>query len=54
VSWPEAVRAMRSWLELWVMLWRDWRAFSEKPPPPELKALLERVFSGQGLCLYVH
>jgi hypothetical protein len=23
-------------------------------PPPELRALLERVFSGGGLYLYVH
>jgi hypothetical protein len=27
--------------------------FSETPPPPQLKALLERVFSGRGLYLYV-
>jgi len=33
---------------------RYWRAFSEKPPPPRLKALLEGVFSGRGLCLYAH
>jgi hypothetical protein len=36
VSWPEALRAMRSWLEPWV-----------------IKALLELVFSGQGLYLYL-
>jgi hypothetical protein len=40
------------WLEPWVLLWRYWRAFSEKDPPRELRALLERVFSGKGLCLY--
>jgi hypothetical protein len=31
VSWPQALRAMRVWLEPWVMLWRYWRAFSDKP-----------------------
>ena len=31
-----------------------WRAFCGMPPPQELKALLERVFSGRGLYLYVH
>ena len=36
------------------LLWRYWRAFSDKPPPPGLKALLDRVFSGEGLYLYVH
>ncbi len=28
--------------------------FCGKPPPRELEALLERVFSGRGLYLYVH
>jgi hypothetical protein len=52
-SWPEALRAVRAWLEPWIMLWRYWRAFTDLPPPPELKALLDRVFSGRGLHLYV-
>jgi hypothetical protein len=43
---------MRTWLEPWVMLWRYWRAFSDKPPPAELGMLLEQVFSGRGLYLY--
>ena len=47
------VRMVRGWLEPWVMLWRYWRAFSDLPPPPELRVLLERVFSGRGLYLYV-
>ncbi len=51
-SWPQALREVRGWLEPWVMLWRYWRAFSDLPPPTELRALLERVFSGRGLCLY--
>jgi hypothetical protein len=52
--WPETLRAVRGWLEPYVMLNRYWRAFSAKPPPPRLKALLERTFSGRGLYLYVH
>jgi hypothetical protein len=36
------------------MLWRYWRAFSGMPPPPELRRLLEQLFAGRGLCLYVH
>jgi hypothetical protein len=35
------------------MVWRYWRAFTDKDPPEELRALLERVFSGEGLYLYV-
>jgi hypothetical protein len=52
VSWPEALRAVRAWLEPWIMLRRYWRAFSGKPPPSGLKALLERVFAGEGIYLY--
>ena len=51
-SWPLALRRVRAWLEPYVMLMRYWRAFSDLSPPPELEALLEWVFSGQGLCLY--
>jgi hypothetical protein len=36
------------------MLWRYWRAFTDLPPPQELRALLESVFSGEGLYLYAH
>jgi hypothetical protein len=35
-----------------VMLMRYWRAFSDLPPPKELRTLLEWVFSGRGLYLY--
>lgn len=52
MSWPEALRTVRVWLEPWVMLRRYCRAFSNLPPPPELRVLLERVFSGRGLYLY--
>jgi hypothetical protein len=53
MSWPRALRSARGWLEPWIMLRRYWRAFSGAPPPPELRALLELVFSGRGLYLYV-
>jgi hypothetical protein len=36
------------------MIGRYWKAYSGMPPPRELKALLDWVFSGRGLCLYVH
>jgi hypothetical protein len=52
VSWPEALRAVRRWLEPWIMLWRYWRAFCGMPQPQELGVLLEHVFSGRGLYLY--
>ena len=54
VSWPKALRAARGWLEPWMMLGRYWRAFTDLPPPKELRALLERVFAGEGIYLYVH
>ncbi len=52
-SWPRTLRQVRAWLEPYIMLWRYWRAFSDKDPPEELRALLERMFSGEGLYLYV-
>ena len=40
-------------LKPYVMLWRYWKAYSEKKPPPEeLRVLLELLFSGRGLYLY--
>jgi hypothetical protein len=52
-SWPVALRKVRGWLEPYVMLVRYWRAFSDLPPPEELRKLLERLFSGESLYLYV-
>jgi hypothetical protein len=52
-SWPVALRAVRAWLEPWIMLWRYWRAWSEQPPPPPLRALLEWLWRGRGIDLYV-
>jgi hypothetical protein len=54
LSWPRALRKVRSWLAPYVMLWRYWRAFSGIPPPPELRRLLEQLFAGRGIYLYVH
>jgi hypothetical protein len=51
LSWPALIRE-RAWLEPCMMLRRYWRAFSSKPPPKELRALLEWEFSGRGLYLY--
>ena len=53
-SWPRALRRVRAWLEPYVMLTRYWRAFTDKDPPEELRVLLERLFSGEGIYLYVH
>lgn len=52
LSWSLALRRVRAWLEPYVMLMRYWRAFSDLPPPTELRVLLEWVFSGRGLYLY--
>src|SRR5215203_5908300 len=54
LSWPRALRKVRSWLAPYVMLWRYWRVFSGMPPPAELRRLLEQLFAGRGLYLYVH
>lgn len=52
LTWPIALRAVRAWLEPWVMVWRYWRAWSKLPPPPELQALLTWVKAGHGICLH--
>jgi hypothetical protein len=54
LSWPRALRKIRSWLQPYVMLLRYWRAYTELPPPKEFQALGGRVFSAEGLYLYVH
>lgn len=54
VTWPRALRKVRSWLQPYVMLLRYWRAYTDLPPPKQLGALLDRLFCAQGLYLYVH
>jgi hypothetical protein len=52
ISWPVALRRVRSWLEPWVLLGRWWRAWSTQPPPPALQALLDWLWRGQAIPLY--
>jgi hypothetical protein len=52
-SWPRALRAVRAWLSPWIALQRCWRAWSNKPPPPQLQALMNSVATGHGLHLYI-
>ena len=53
LSWPLALRQVQSWLNPWVMLWRFWRAWSDRPPPPQLRAVLDAVGGGHPLNVYV-
>jgi len=53
LSWPQALRKIRSWMQPYVMLLRYWRAYTDLPPPEELRALLSRLFAAEGLQLYV-
>ena len=52
VSWPAALRKVRAWLEPWLMLGRYWRAWSQRPPPPDLQALLTWLQRGFPIYLY--
>jgi hypothetical protein len=54
LCWPEALRKVRTWLEPYVMLMRYWKAYSEKPPPKELRRQFEWVFLCKGLYRYAH
>jgi len=51
VSWPRTLRQVRGWLAPWMFLWRCWHAWSNAPPPPELRALLDPVGHGHPLDL---
>ena len=51
VSWPRTLRQVRGWLDPWTFLWRCWRSWSNAPPPPELRALLDAVGQGHPLDL---
>ena len=52
IAWPLALRAVRAWLEPWIMLWRYWRGWSVEPPPPPLQALLDWLAQGRPIALY--
>jgi len=52
-SWPNALRAVRSWLTPAITLTRWWQAWSKAPPPTELRHLLDTVSAGHGLYLYL-
>jgi hypothetical protein len=49
-----SLRKVRTWLEPYVMLMRYWKAYSEKPPPKELRRQFEWVFLCKGLYRYAH
>jgi hypothetical protein len=53
VSWPVTVRQVRGWLAPWHLLGRCWRAWSSRPPPAELQALLDAVGAGRPLYLFL-
>ena len=52
LSWPEALRKVRAWLEPYLKLQLYWQAGSKDPPPVPLQALLDRLGKGQPICLY--
>jgi hypothetical protein len=52
-SWPMALRQIRAWLEPGILRWRYWRAWSAKPPPPARHRLLDWLWEGRGIALYV-
>jgi hypothetical protein len=52
ISWPKALRAVRAWLEPWVLLRRFWQAWSRQPPPLPLQQCLDRLSHGCPLYLY--
>lgn len=52
MSWPKALRAVRAWLEPYVMLGRYWRGWTHRSPPPQLTELLEWLWQGKGIYLY--
>src|SRR5258708_22954510 len=52
MSWPMALRAVRGWLEPWIMLRRYWHGWSQLPPPPALQFLLGWLERGHSIALY--
>jgi hypothetical protein len=52
-SWPVALRKVRAWLEPGIMLRRYWQGWSAKPPPSALQRLLDWLWEGRALGLYI-
>ena len=52
LSWPVALRAVRGWLEPWIMLRRYWNGWSPLPPPPPVQLLLSWLERGHAIPLY--
>ena len=52
-SWPVTLRRIRGWLIPHTLLQRIWQAWSAEPLPPQLRALLVAVATGQTLRLYL-
>ena len=50
---PRTFRQVRGWLDSWTFVWRCWRARSNAPLPPGLRALLNAVGHGRSLGLYL-
>jgi hypothetical protein len=43
---------VRGWLEPWLLLTRWWQAWSDLPPPPAVRQLLDRLWDGHPLDCY--
>ena len=58
LSWPEALRGVRSWLAPFRYLTHCWKAWAGAPPPPELAALLDERqqvdAAGELVARYLH
>jgi hypothetical protein len=52
-TWPVARRQVRAWMEPWIMLRRYWQVWSVKLSPRQLPALLDWVWQGKPIYLYV-
>jgi hypothetical protein len=52
-TWPDHLRAVRSWLAPLHMLARIWRGWTTGPLPAELQALTAALTAGHGISLYI-
>jgi SRSO17 transposase len=53
LCWPVALRLVRAWLQPWILLNRFWRAWSPLPPPRPLQQLLDALWKGHPINLYL-